>query len=55
MNDSSHAIGQGGTRYAWARRGDINAFSGLMLDNVGGMILMASLLVWASACHGSSS
>ena len=31
--------------YAWARRGDINAFSGLMLDNIGGMILMASLLV----------
>jgi AGZA family xanthine/uracil permease-like MFS transporter len=30
--------------YAWARRGDINAFFGLMLDNVGGMILMASLL-----------
>ena len=32
-------------RYAWARRGDINAFFGLMLDNIGGMILMASLLV----------
>jgi AGZA family xanthine/uracil permease-like MFS transporter len=31
--------------YTWARRGDINAFFGLMLDNVGGMILMASLLV----------
>jgi AGZA family xanthine/uracil permease-like MFS transporter len=31
--------------YAWACRGDINAFFGLMLDNVGGMILMASLLV----------
>jgi adenine/guanine/hypoxanthine permease len=31
--------------YAWARRGDINAFFGLMLDNIGGMILMASLLV----------
>ncbi len=30
--------------YAWARRGDINAFFGLMLDNIGGMILMASLL-----------
>jgi AGZA family xanthine/uracil permease-like MFS transporter len=30
--------------YAWAGRGDINAFFGLMLDNVGGMILMASLL-----------
>lgn len=32
-------------KYAWARRGDINAFSGLMLDNIGVMILMASLLV----------
>ncbi len=32
-------------RYAWACRGDVNAFFGLMLDNVGNMILMASLLV----------
>jgi AGZA family xanthine/uracil permease-like MFS transporter len=32
-------------RYQWAQRGDINAFSGLMLDNIGGLILMASLLV----------
>jgi AGZA family xanthine/uracil permease-like MFS transporter len=32
-------------RYEWARWGDVNAFFGLMLDNVGGMILMASLLV----------
>ena len=32
-------------RYAWARRGDVNAFFGLMLDNVGDMILMAGLLV----------
>jgi AGZA family xanthine/uracil permease-like MFS transporter len=32
-------------RYNWVQRGDINAFFGLMLDNVGGMILMASLLV----------
>ncbi len=31
--------------YNWSQRGDINAFFGLMLDNVGGMILMASLLV----------
>jgi len=31
--------------YVWARRGDVNAFFGLMLDNIGGMILMASLLV----------
>ena len=34
-----------GARYGWARRGDINAFFGLMLDNIGVMILMASLLV----------
>ena len=35
------------TRYDWATRGDVNAFFGLMLDNVGDMILMASLLVGA--------
>jgi AGZA family xanthine/uracil permease-like MFS transporter len=33
--------------YAWARQGDVNAFFGLMLDNVGNMILMAGLLVGA--------
>jgi len=33
--------------YRWASRGDVNAFFGLMLDNVGDMILMASLLVTA--------
>jgi AGZA family xanthine/uracil permease-like MFS transporter len=32
-------------RYQWAARGDVNAFFGLMLDNIGCMILMASLLV----------
>ncbi len=31
--------------YAWARRGDVNAFFGLMLDNIGDMILMTGLLV----------
>ncbi len=31
--------------YPWAVRGDVNAFFGLMLDNIGDMILMASLLV----------
>ena len=30
---------------SWAGRGDINAFFGLMLDNIGDMNLMASLLV----------
>jgi AGZA family xanthine/uracil permease-like MFS transporter len=34
-------------RYGWARRGDVNAFFGLMLDNIGDMILMATLLVVA--------
>lgn len=34
-------------RYAWARPGDVNAFFGLMLDNIGDMILMAGLLVAA--------
>ena len=33
--------------YDWARRGDVNAFFGLMLDNIGVMILMGSLLVAA--------
>lgn len=31
--------------YACAARGDVNAFCGLMLDNLGDMVLMASLLV----------
>jgi AGZA family xanthine/uracil permease-like MFS transporter len=30
---------------SWIAPGDINAFFGLMLDNIGGMILMAGLLV----------
>ena len=34
-----------GTPYAWAARGDVNAFFGLMLDNIGDMILMAGLLI----------
>ena len=33
------------SNYGWAQRGDINAFFGLMLDNIGVMILMATLLV----------
>lgn len=31
-------------RYRWARPGDINAFFGLMLDNVAGLLLMVGLL-----------
>jgi AGZA family xanthine/uracil permease-like MFS transporter len=38
-------ISEARATYVWARRGDINAFFGLMLDNVGNMILMAGLLV----------
>jgi AGZA family xanthine/uracil permease-like MFS transporter len=34
-----------GTRYRWLRVGDINAFFGLMLDNIGDLILMVGLLV----------
>ena len=30
--------------YKWARAGDVNAFFGLMLDNIAGMVLMVSLL-----------
>ena len=39
--ESNGAMG----RLRLGRRGDINAFFGLMLDNIGVMILMASLLV----------
>ena len=31
-------------RYRWARPGDINAFFGLMLDNIAGLLLMVGLL-----------
>jgi AGZA family xanthine/uracil permease-like MFS transporter len=36
------------TRYAWARWGDINAFFGLMLDNVTVMILLVVLVTSAN-------
>ena len=36
------------TRYAWARRGDINAFFGLMLDNVAVMIFLLTLITSAN-------
>jgi adenine/guanine/hypoxanthine permease len=32
------------TRYSWATRGDVNAFFGLMLDNVANVLLTVSLL-----------
>ena len=31
-------------RYRWAAAGDINAFFGLLLDNIAGMVLIVSLL-----------
>ncbi len=31
-------------RYKWAHAGDVNAFFGLMLDNIAGLVLMVSLL-----------
>ncbi len=45
MNTGAVGRANEGSGYAWAKRGDINAFFGLMLDNIGVMILMASLLV----------
>ena len=45
MSISRAANPRAGHRYESAHGGDINAFFGLMLDNVGDMILMASLLV----------
>jgi len=44
---NSSAVSRDQTRagYVWAQKGDINAFFGLMLDNIGGLILMTSLLV----------
>ena len=31
-------------RYHWASRGDVNAFFGLMLDNVAVMVLLVTLI-----------
>ncbi len=47
MKVKSGAVKSNGAsgRYAWAASGDVNAFFGLMLDNIGVMILMGSLLV----------
>ncbi len=33
-------------KYDWARPGDINAFFGLMLDNIAGMVLMVGMLAF---------
>jgi adenine/guanine/hypoxanthine permease len=45
VNSSAVSSDQTRSGYAWAQKGDINAFFGLMLDNIGVMILMTSLLV----------
>jgi len=34
-------------RYRWATRGDVNAFFGLMLDNIADLLLAVSLLAIA--------
>jgi len=39
------------TRYAWARWGDINAFFGLMLDNVAVMVILVSTVCAAPGQH----
>ncbi len=41
-NDSS--LTPSGHQYRWAQTGDINAFFGLMLDNIAGLLLMVGLL-----------
>jgi AGZA family xanthine/uracil permease-like MFS transporter len=45
VKSKADARGGAGQQYGWAKWGDINAFFGLMLDNIGVMILMGSLLV----------
>ena len=31
-------------KYLWARSGDVNAFFGLMLDNIAGLVLLVGML-----------
>jgi adenine/guanine/hypoxanthine permease len=45
VNDSRVLSARRQGTYHWARAGDVNAFFGLMIDNIGVMILMTSLLV----------
>jgi AGZA family xanthine/uracil permease-like MFS transporter len=45
VNDPELAGSRRRGRYEWLRGGDLNAFFGLMIDNISGMILMTSLLV----------
>jgi AGZA family xanthine/uracil permease-like MFS transporter len=44
MTESSPGAGAPRARYGWARPGDVNAFFGLMLDNVAVLIVLFSLL-----------
>jgi AGZA family xanthine/uracil permease-like MFS transporter len=34
-----------GRKYEWAKPGDVNAYFGLLLDNIAGLLLMVGLLV----------
>ncbi len=47
MSQAAGKKNASGSALPWAVVGDVNAFFGLMLDNLGDMILMASLLVAA--------
>src|SRR5258705_1363424 len=38
--------GPSATRYRWAAAGDVNAFFGLMLDNVMNLVILAGILVF---------
>ena len=45
MSASARGVSVGPTKYVWATTGDINAFFGLMLDNVVNLAVLAGILV----------
>jgi adenine/guanine/hypoxanthine permease len=45
MTAPARGVGVGPTKYSWATSGDINAFFGLMLDNVVNLAVLAGILV----------
>src|SRR3954466_15299310 len=45
MSAPSRGVSVGPAKYAWATTGDINAFFGLMLDNVVNLAVLAGILV----------
>ena len=45
MSAPAHGVSVGPTKYAWTATGDINAFFGLMLDNVVNLAVLAGILV----------